>query len=195
MKPAVFLDRDGVINQLVRDPISGLPESPLDPAQVALLPRVAPALRRLRDADFVIVGVSNQPAAAKGIVELGQLESVQARVLELLEHDGTAPDDFRSCFHHPHGLVPELTCECTCRKPSPGMLLQAAEQLELDLGTSWMLGDTDSDVAAGIAAGCRTILIENPDSSHKRSGDARPDAVASDLAAGVEVIISERALT
>ncbi len=184
-----------MINELVRDPISGLPESPLGPAQVALLPRVAPALRRLRDADFVIVGVSNQPAAAKGIVELGQLESVQARVLELLEHDGIAPDDFRFCFHHPHGLVPELTCECTCRKPSPGMLLQAAEQLELDLGTSWMLGDTDSDVAAGIAAGCRTILIENPDSAHKRSGDARPDAVASDLAAGVEVIISERALT
>lgn len=191
MTAAVFVDRDGVLNALVPDPVSGLPESPLDPEQVTLLPGAAAAIRRLRDAGYVVVGASNQPAAAKGVVEMRLLESVQARVLELLALDGAAPDDFRLCFHHPEGVIPELTRECGCRKPAPGMLLEAAEELELDLASSWMLGDTDNDVAAGAAAGCRTILIEHPSSAHKRGDVARPDASAPDLAAAVELVIRD----
>lgn len=189
MRTAVFFDRDGVVDELVPDPISGLPESPLDPEQVALIPGAATSLRRLQEAGYLLVGTSNQPAAAKGVVDLDRLNAVQSRVLNLLEYEGVTPDAFELCFHHPEGTVIELTQACDCRKPAPGMLLAAAAELDLDLGASWMIGDTDSDVAAGVAAGCRTILIENPASAHKRSEAPEPDARAPDLAAAAELIV------
>ena len=84
MSRAVFFDRDGVVNELVPDPVSGLPESPLDPESVALIPGAAAALRRLHEGGYELVGISNQPAAAKGTVSLDDLERVQARVIDLL---------------------------------------------------------------------------------------------------------------
>ncbi len=189
MNAAAFFDRDGVVDELVPDPETQQAESPLDPAQVVLIAGAAEALRRLRAAGYLLVGVSNQPAAAKGTVSLATLEAVQARVLDLLRHEGIEPDGFRLCFHHPAGTVPELTRTCDCRKPAPGMLLDAARELDLDPGTCWMIGDTDDDVAAGAAAGCRTVLIENPCSAHKRRGVARPDVRAPDLAAAVEGLL------
>ena len=99
------------------------------------------------------------------------------------------PDAFRLCFHHPDGIVTGLTQACDCRKPAPGMLLDAAAELSLDLGGSWLVGDTDDDVSAGAAAGCRTLLIENPCSAHKRKGAARADGRVSDLAAAAEFIL------
>jgi D-glycero-D-manno-heptose 1,7-bisphosphate phosphatase len=189
LKTAVFFDRDGVVNELVPDPVSGVPESPLDPEQVALIPGAAAALRRLHEFGYLLVGTSNQPAAAKGTVPLEQLHVVQARVLQLLELEGVAPDGFQLCFHHPDGLVASLTGECDCRKPAPGMLLVAAEELRLDLARSWMIGDTDADVLAGAAAGCRTILVEHPGSAHKRSGGATPDELVADLDDAVRLIL------
>jgi D-glycero-D-manno-heptose 1,7-bisphosphate phosphatase len=188
MSAAVFFDRDGVVNELVPDPVSGVPESPLDPTHVRLIPGAAAALRRLGDAGYVLAGVSNQPAAAKGVVTLDRLEEVQARVLELLGMEGVIPTAFRLCFHHPDGEVPELTGSCDCRKPAPGMLLDIAAELDLDLDASWMVGDTDGDVAAGRAAGCRTVLIDNPGGSHKRTGDVGAPRVP-DLAAAAELIV------
>lgn len=190
MTAAVFLDRDGVVNELVPDPFSGRPESPLEPEQVALVVGAAAALRSLRSAGYMIVGVSNQPAAAKGVVGIERLKSVQARVLELLERDGASVDAFRVCFHHPDGIVPELSRKCDCRKPAAGMLLAAAEDFAIDLSASWIVGDTDGDVAAGTAAGCRTVLIENPASAHKRILNTTPDGRAPDLAAAAHLIIS-----
>ena len=189
MRRAVFVDRDGVVNELVPDPVSGLPESPLDPEHVALIPGAAAALRRLHEAGYALVGVSNQPAAAKGVVGLGDLDRVQDRVLTLLEGEGVVPDAFRLCFHHPEGVVAELTRVCDCRKPASGMLVAAASELDLDLGRSWLVGDTDDDVSAGSAVGCRTVLIENPGSSHKRRDSAAPDARAPDLSGAAEVIL------
>lgn len=193
MIPAVFVDRDGVLNELVRRE-TGECESPLDPAQVKLVEGAAAAVRRLREAGFALVGVSNQPAAAKGSVTVAQLHAVQARVLELLVEADAALDAFRLCLHHPKGVVPELTRDCDCRKPAPGMILDAAAELEIDLDPSWMIGDTDADVLAGAAAGCRTILIENPSSAHKRKGESKPDATAPDLASAAYVVLeaSER---
>jgi len=190
VRRAVFVDRDGVLNDLVRDPVSGRPESPLDPEHVVLLPGVAAAVRRLHDAGYLVIGISNQPAAAKGIVGIERLEQVQSRVLELLGRDGVTLDCFRLCFHHPEGIVPELARQCECRKPRAGMLLEAANELDVDLASSWMVGDTDGDVAAGCSAGCRTVLIENPASLHKRRGDARPDACAPDLSGAADLIAS-----
>ncbi len=186
---AVFVDRDGVINELVGEPASGRPESPLAVADVALIDRAAEGLRGLSQAGWRLVGVSNQPAAAKGLVTLTELEAVQRRIVELLDREGVRFDDFRVCWHHPSGVVPELTGTCDCRKPAPGMLLDAAHALGLDPSESWMIGDTDADVLAGRSAGCRTILVENSGTSHKRSGGAPPDAYAADLAAAAALIL------
>lgn len=189
MTAAVFVDRDGILNELVPDPVSGRPESPLDPEQVALIAGAAAALRTLRSAGYLIVGASNQPAAAKGVVGIEQLESVHSRVIELLEREGASVDTFNICFHHPAGTVPELTRNCDCRKPAAGMLVAAAEELPIDLSASWMVGDSDDDVAAGTTAGCRTVLIENPASAHRRILDTVPDARAPDLMAAARLII------
>jgi D-glycero-D-manno-heptose 1,7-bisphosphate phosphatase len=187
---AAFVDRDGVIDALVPDPVTGEPESPLRTEDVELLPGAAAGLNRLRAAGWLLVGVSNQPAAAKGLVAVGQLHETNARVLELLADEGVRFDGFELCLHHPDGVVEELSGSCECRKPAPGMLLAAARKLGIDLKRSWMIGDTDSDVLAGNAAGCRTVLIENPQSAHKRAGDARPDAIARDLEAAAALVVA-----
>jgi D-glycero-D-manno-heptose 1,7-bisphosphate phosphatase len=182
-RAAAFLDRDGVIVDLVPDPLTGTDESPYHPRDVRLLPEVPEALRALREAGYVLVGVSNQPAAAKGNVALEQLHAVHERTVELLTAAGVWLDDWRYCFHHPEGTVPELTGPCDCRKPAPGMLLAAAEELGLDLPRSWMIGDSDTDVIAGARAGCRTALVEHPGSPHRRGGELEPTCRGASLQA------------
>ncbi len=189
---AVFLDRDGVLNELVPDPSSGAWESPLKVEDVRLVAGAAEAARGLMGAGFALVCVSNQPAAAKGKVTVERLGAVHAQVIELLAQAGVRLETSRLCLHHPDGIVPELSGPCACRKPAPGMLLDAARALELDLGVCWMVGDTDADVAAGQAAGCRTVLLEHPNSIRKRSGQANPDLAASDLAHGVAQLLRRR---
>ncbi len=184
-RPAAFLDRDGVLNEGVPDPSSGALESPLRVEDVRLLPGVAAALRRLAAAGFALVCVSNQPAAAKGRATVAELLAVHERVLALLAREGARLDASYLCPHHPGGVVPALSGPCPCRKPAPGMLLDAADALGLELGASWMIGDTDADVGAGLAAGCRTVLLAYPGSAHKRLGGASPDLVAADLPGGV----------
>ncbi len=149
MRHAAFLDRDGVVNELTVDPLSGRPESPLRPEEVVLAPGAAAALGRLAESGWLLVGVSNQPAAAKGTASEAELERVQKRVLELLAADNVRFDDFRICLHHPDGVLAHLAHACDCRKPAPGMLLDAAAGLGIDLARSWMIGDTDSDILAG----------------------------------------------
>jgi D-glycero-D-manno-heptose 1,7-bisphosphate phosphatase len=187
--PAAFLDRDGVLNELVPDPVSGAPESPLRIEDVRLIDGAAEAARELSRAGFALVCVSNQPAAAKGKVTVELLCAIHARVIELLGLAGAHLQSSRLCMHHPEGVVPELSGPCDCRKPAPGMLLDAAGALDLDLGASWMIGDTDADVAAGAAAGCRTMLIEHPGSGRKRLGEASPDLLAPDLADAVVCLL------
>ena len=192
-RPAAFLDRDGVLNEAAPDPVSGALESPLEVEDARLLPGAAAAAGELARAGYVLVCVSNQPAAAKGKVTVERLKAVHERVLELLASEGVRIDASRLCPHHPEGVVPELSGPCACRKPVPGMLLDAAGALAIDLSASWMLGDTDADVQAGRAAGCRTVLIEYPGSAHKRLGQASPDLLASDLADAVAQLLDHHA--
>ena len=192
MTAAVFVDRDGVINELVPDPGTGHAESPLHVADVRLIPGAAEGLRLLAGAGWTVVGVSNQPSAAKGYVSLDEVLAVQAHVLSLLAAEGVRFDDFRLCLHHPAGSVPELTVVCECRKPAPGMLLDAARDLDIDLGASWMVGDTDGDIQAGQAAGCRTVLVEHRGSAHKRTAQLQPDGVVTDLTAAAGIILGRK---
>jgi histidinol-phosphate phosphatase family protein len=188
---AAFLDRDGVLNECVPDPRSGRLESPLAVGDVRLLPGAAVAARRLADAGYALVCVSNQPAAAKRTATLAALLAVHERVLELLAREGVQLSAWRLCLHHPAGRG-ALARPCECRKPAPGMLLDTAAALGLDLGASWMLGDTDADVAAGRAAGAHTALIEYPGSAHKRSASAGPELLACDLADAVSQLLARR---
>jgi D-glycero-D-manno-heptose 1,7-bisphosphate phosphatase len=194
-RQAVFLDRDGVLNELVPDPLSGRPESPLHVEDVRLIAGAPAAVCRLTRAGFVVACVSNQPAAAKGLVAVQELRAVHQRVLDLLAAAGVALATSRLCLHHPEGVVPGLSGSCGCRKPAPGMLLDAAGALGIELRASWMVGDTDADVAAGRAAGCRTVLIEHASSKHKRSSGIQPDLLAADLAGGVDLMLREQSET
>lgn len=189
MRAAVFLDRDGVINELVADAASGAGESPLKVEQVRLVPGAAMAAAHLARAGYALVCVSNQPAAAKGTVSVAQLHAVHARVGELLAREGVTFATSRLCLHHEQGVIPGLSGPCECRKPSPGMLLDAAGALGVDLARSWMVGDTDADIAAGRAAGCKTLLIRHAGSVHKRLQLVTPDFVADSLADGVQKLM------
>lgn len=165
---SVFLDRDGIINELCLDPATGYFESPLRVEDVRLKAGVSHEIFRLREIGFLLVGVTNQPSAAKGRISLLQQDAIHERVLELLAAEGVVFDAWRICPHHPDGTVKELAISCSCRKPKPGMLIDAAKELGIDIPSSWMVGDSDSDVEAGRAAGTRTALIGTR-GSHKRS--------------------------
>jgi D-glycero-D-manno-heptose 1,7-bisphosphate phosphatase len=187
-RSAVFLDRDGVINDLVWDERANAFESPYRPEDVRLAPGALRGIESLHDQGFALVVVSNQPAAAKGAVTLAALEEVHHRVERLLADNKIRLDSYRYCHHHPEGVEPGLGRVCECRKPAPGLLLDAAAELGLDLASSWLVGDADRDVEAGIRAGCRTILIENEASQHRRAGRVQADGVAPDLAVAAAMI-------
>jgi D-glycero-D-manno-heptose 1,7-bisphosphate phosphatase len=180
-RAAIFLDRDGTLNELVPDPDSGLPESPLSTRAVRLITGAPAAAARLAAAGYALVCVSNQPSAAKGKTTVEELKAVHLRVLDLLAGQGVEIELSLLCLHHPKGSIAALSGGCECRKPAPGMLLQAAGALALDVGASWMIGDTDTDVAAGHAAGASAVLLEHGPSAHKRLGQSNPDLRAADL--------------
>jgi len=142
---AVFLDRDGVINAaVVRD---GKPYPPANLAALEVLPGVPEALQRLRDAGYVLVVVTNQPDVARGKTPRATIDEIHAHLKATLPLDA-----IYACFH-------DDAEKCACRKPAPGMLLDAARDLHLDLSQSFMVGDRWRDTDAGIAAGCRAVFI------------------------------------
>jgi D-glycero-D-manno-heptose 1,7-bisphosphate phosphatase len=191
VRPAAFLDRDGVLNEPVLDPVDGRPESPLRPGDVVLAEGALEGARALRDAGYALVVVTNQPAAAKGKASVADIEAVNERVRQLLADGGVQIDGWRTCLHHPDAVVAQLRAPCDCRKPAPGMLTDMAHELGLDLQASWMFGDSDIDVVAGRRAGCRTVLVEHPLTAHRRSGDAEPQARLRNLA-GAGALVADR---
>jgi D-glycero-D-manno-heptose 1,7-bisphosphate phosphatase len=192
-RAGVLLDRDGTLNELVADPESGLPESPLAAADVRLIAGAAAAASYFAAAGYALVCVSNQPAAAKGKATVHDLKAVHEEVLRLLAEQGVEIELSLLCLHHPAGTSPALSGSCQCRKPAPGMLLQAADELALDLASSWMIGDTDTDIGAGRAAGCKTVLLEHQPSAHKRAGAVDPDVRARDLSDAAAQLLGGRA--
>ncbi len=189
MTRAVFLDRDGVLNDPVLDPVDGRPESPLRAVDVTLAEGALAGCRSLAEAGYLLIVVSNQPAAAKGKASLADLEAVHRQVATLLAEAGITVADWRYCHHHPRATDPALRGPCYCRKPAPGMLLAAAAAHDIDLSASWMIGDSESDVEAGRAAGCRTVLIEHPGSAHRRPGNVPLDAVARNLSTAAAFVL------
>ena len=146
MNRAVFLDRDGVLNRVVDR--AGEPGSPRSLVEVEIAEDVPTALRRLVEAGFVLLGITNQPEIARRQTTASMVEAVNALLLSRLP--------VREMFVCPH----EDADQCDCRKPKPGLLLRAAAKYDIDLSASFMVGDRWRDIGAGIAAGCRTVLLE-----------------------------------
>ena len=145
-QPAVFLDRDGVLNQaLIRD---GKPFPPVSLADVEILPKMITALQRLANHGFVLIGITNQPDVARA----AQTREVVESINQLIQSRMPVQELF-VCYHDDFD-------ECDCRKPKPGLIIQAAQKYDLDLSLSWMVGDRWKDIAAGQAAGTKTIFID-----------------------------------
>ena len=157
---AIFLDRDGTINKYV----GFLREI----EQFELLPNTSEAIKKINDSGYLAIVVTNQPVVARGEVTFEQLDQIHNKMETLLGKDGAYLDGIYFCPHHPHkgfeGEIPELKVECECRKPKPGMLLQAAKDFNIDLSKSWMIGDSDNDILAGENAGCFTARVTEKDS-------------------------------
>lgn len=152
---AIFLDRDGVINKYVG--------FLTDIEQFELNDGVTEAIKKINDNGYLAIVVTNQPVIARGEVTFEELEQIHYKMETLLGLDGAYVDAIYYCPHHPHkgyeGEVPELKIECECRKPKPGMLIQASKDFNIDLSKSFMIGDGENDMQAGINAGCATIYI------------------------------------
>lgn len=152
---AVFLDRDGTINKYVGF-LRNINE-------FELLPGVAEAIKRINSSGYLVIVVTNQPVVARGEVTFPELQLIHNKMETLLGEEGAYVDAIYYCPHHPHkgyeGEIPELKIDCECRKPKPGMLLKAAQDFNIDLAKSWMIGDGENDIRAGKAAGCNTALV------------------------------------
>ena len=169
MRPACFFDRDGVIIEEA-DYIH-------DPNLVKHCPFAADAIRAMRDAGRLVVIVSNQSGIARGYFTVDDLHAVDARMKELLANEGASIDGAYYCLHHKKGVVPEYTRDCDCRKPKPGLFLQAAKELGIDLAESFMIGDKESDLEAGINAGCRGVALVRTGHGVHQNIEAIPQAV------------------
>jgi D-glycero-D-manno-heptose 1,7-bisphosphate phosphatase len=158
-KRAVFLDRDGVINRNVWNPVSGAYEAPLTADQFELCDGALAAMRQLRSASYELFLVSNQPNYAKGKASLETLDLIHARLTTALSDAEIQFAAFYYCLHHPEGVIAANSGRCECRKPSPHFLLKAKEDFCIDLKQSWMIGDRISDIECGKAAGAKTVFI------------------------------------
>lgn len=158
-RPAIFLDRDGVLVEEIYYESTGETEAPLRPEDVRLLPGAAEALRRLRDAGYALVVISNQGGYAKGKTTLRALWLAHERFVELMAAEGVTFDGAYYSYSHPEGSAPHFSGPSLDRKPGPYNVLIAAAQLDLDLSSSWMIGDRETDIACGLAAGVRTVRV------------------------------------
>ncbi|MBQ7567074.1 MAG: HAD-IIIA family hydrolase [Oscillospiraceae bacterium] len=182
---AVFLDRDGTVNEYV-----GFLTNISD---FRLLPGAAKAIASLNASRYLTIVATNQPVIARGEVTFAELEAIHKKMETALGREGAYLDDIFFCPHHPHsgyvGEVKALKIDCECRKPKTGMLLQAAEKYNIDLRRSWYVGDTTVDVQTGINAGMRTILLQTGEAGRDGKFDVKPDYVAADLPAAVQIIL------
>jgi D-glycero-D-manno-heptose 1,7-bisphosphate phosphatase len=186
-KAAVFLDRDGTINVeagYIRE---------LDKLQ--LMPGAAGAIRKLNDQGVLVFVATNQSGPARGYYPESHVLDLNRRLTDLLAAEGAHVDGVFYCPHLPDGTVPEFTLACDCRKPEPGMLLEAARAHDLDLGACYMVGDKSTDVEVGERVGCRTVLLRSGYGEAILKGEymwpCKPDHVADTLVDAVDWVLED----
>jgi D-glycero-D-manno-heptose 1,7-bisphosphate phosphatase len=177
---ALFLDRDGTLIHAVHYPSR--------PEQIRLYEDIGPELHALQEMGFCLVIITNQSGIARGYVTENDLRVMHEYLTEQLALQDIHVDGIYYCPHHPEGIIPELAIECACRKPQPGMLLQAAEEMNLDLERSWFVGDILDDVEAGNRAGCHTVLVDLETESRPTTILRCPDFVAPDTLRALQII-------
>jgi D-glycero-D-manno-heptose 1,7-bisphosphate phosphatase len=181
MRPAVFLDRDGVLNRIVeRD---GVTASPRTPDELVLEADAASALADLRTLGFPLFVVTNQPDVRRGLMTDAALDAIHAKLAGLL-----VVDEIAACRH-------DNADDCACRKPRPGLLVDLARRHDIDLAASWMIGDQDRDIACGRAAGCATILLARPYNSGALAGADHTVASLSQAIPAIANAVRQRAGT
>lgn len=159
------------------------------PSQVKLLPGAAASLVQLRKMGFKMVVVSNQSGIARGILTEETLAQIHHQLEKLLADEGAYLDAIYYCPYHPDGVIPKYRIESEMRKPAPGMPLKAAQDLDIDLSRSWMIGDSYRDIEAGMRAGCKTVLINSPIKPvQKNPSDPQPDRQAVNIREAVNII-------
>lgn len=179
LRRAVFLDRDGTV---IEDMVFSV-----DPAGIRALPGALEAMRRLLNAGYLLVIITNQSGVARGLFSEQDLQAFHNHLKTWFGEQGVEVADIYYCPHYPDGEVEPYAIECECRKPEPAMLLRAAREHGIDLAQSWMIGDRPADVGTGRAAGCRTIrVLTGPPPVE---GDPEPDFIADNLAAAAEIVL------
>ena len=184
---AVFLDRDGTINEYV-----GFLRHVED---FRLLPGVSEAVAKINSSPYLAIVATNQPVIARGEVSFQELEEIHKKMETELGKGGAYLDDLFFCPHHPHkgyeGEIPELKIDCDCRKPKTGMLKQAAEKYNIDLSQSWYIGDSTVDIQTGKNAGMKTVLLKTGQAGSDGKFDVQPYYIAESLPEAVEHILSQ----
>lgn len=145
MSRAVFLDRDGVINRERHDYVKTLDE-------LEIFPNVVECIKLLKNAEFHVIVITNQSAINRGLTSHQNVEDIHSTIQKYLRQHGTSIDSFYYCPHRPDE-------NCTCRKPKSGLLLKAASEFNIDLSSSWMIGDSDSDIEAAESIGCKGLKL------------------------------------
>lgn len=165
MAKAIFIDKDGTL----------IPDIPynVNPALITISTHAIEGLKALQDNGYLVIVISNQSGVARGLFKEEQLADVELAIKSLLAVNGIKLHGFYYCPHHPDGTVEGYDMECACRKPQPGLLLQASKDHDVDLSQSWMIGDILNDVEAGNRAGCQTILIDNGGETEWVKGEYR----------------------
>jgi D-glycero-D-manno-heptose 1,7-bisphosphate phosphatase len=162
MNKAVFIDKDGTL-------VYDVPYN-VNPDLIQLQEGAVEALQLLQKYGYRLFVISNQSGVARGLFTENDLEGVKDKLQEELCRVGVTLDGFYFCPHHPGGIVDKYNVQCACRKPAPGMILQAAAMHDIALSQSWMIGDILDDVEAGNRAGCRSILINNGNETRWEKG-------------------------
>jgi D-glycero-D-manno-heptose 1,7-bisphosphate phosphatase len=194
---AIFLDRDGVINELIYYPEHSIIDSPFTENQFKLTLSAGEAIKKFHELGFKVIVISNQPGIAKGNLSATAFEAISREMSEQLAEVGASLDGEYYCLHHPEAKVQSLKTKCSCRKPEPGLIFQAAKDMSIDLSRSWMIGDGLTDIKAGKKAGCRTILIGRMKCESCQlmdEQDSHPDFIAPDLLEASRIVEKERSI-
>ena len=185
MKPAVFLDRDGVITQ----------EPPYYAHKVSdlkLIARSADAIRLLNENGFLVIVTTNQAGIARGYYREEDAELFNQALKEILAKQGSHIDAIYYCPHHPEAKIERYRIDCNCRKPKPGMLTRAEKELNIDMKKSFAIGDKMSDIEAGKRAGCKTIMVRTGQGAEElKNNHINGDFVTDDLYSAVRHILTE----
>jgi D-glycero-D-manno-heptose 1,7-bisphosphate phosphatase len=190
-QPAIFLDRDGTITEMVYYPEHAWVDSPCSPSQLVLIQGAGSALRSFQDLGYKLILISNQPGIAKEHFTPEIHEQIVQRLEHLLCLEGVDMTAQYYCLHHPQAKLAEYRLDCGCRKPRPGMLRQAAQEHDLSLRDSITIGDSLTDVSAGQQAGTQTILLTTVNSLITRlmvDQGIEPSFIARNLQAAAEQV-------